>query len=135
MATVKALYFGGIIFFSVFHINISSLEFNFVDFEFVMLQHGQNAHVVFNFVETIRLRNLQNKSHTKFKGFTVFQNKANLYYLKISGISRSFQIYIDKLSSRNTVIIKVQSNHTQLVSSWSRLKLPLLHKTTVTSVF
>ena len=31
----------------------------------------QNINVVFNFTETVNSRNLQNKSHTKFKAFTV----------------------------------------------------------------
>ena len=51
--------------------NVSLLEFNFTDSEFVTI-HGQNVHMVFNFAETVRPLNLQNKSHAKYKAFTVF---------------------------------------------------------------
>ena len=50
--------------------NVISLEVNFTDFAFVTL-HCQNVCLVFNFAETVHTRNSQNKSHTKFKAFTV----------------------------------------------------------------
>ena len=38
--------------------NVSSLEFNFGEFEFVTM-HDQNVQGVFNFVETVHSRNLR----------------------------------------------------------------------------
>ena len=36
--------------------------------------HYQNVHIVFNFMETAYLRTSQNKSHMKFKAFTLQMN-------------------------------------------------------------
>ena len=54
--------------------NNSSVEFNFVDFEllpqgcYIVTMHCQNGNVVSNFAEAVHSRN---KSHAKFKAFTV----------------------------------------------------------------
>ena len=76
--TVKALHF------AVFSMNVSLLEFNFADFELIHCYchcYCQNVCVVFNFVETFPSRNLQNKSHTKFKAFTVSDDHETDYFL------------------------------------------------------
>ena len=53
--------------------NVISLEVNFADFSFVtMLQCTAKMFALFNFAETVPTQNLRNKSHAKFKAFTVF---------------------------------------------------------------
>ena len=46
-----------------------------------------------------------------------YGNTVTLIYMIISGISRSLQTYIDKLSGENTTVIKVWFIHAHLVSS------------------
>ena len=44
---------------------------------YFVTMHCQNVHIVFNFMETAYLRTSQNKSHVKFKAFTLQTN----YYM------------------------------------------------------
>ena len=67
-----------VIHFAVFPMNISSLEFNFADFELLYFtMHYQSVRVV-GLVSLFRgnssFRNSQNKSRAKFKAFTVLNN-------------------------------------------------------------
>ena len=69
--SVKALHFAGIVFCG-FPVNVCSLEFNFEDLSgYIVTMHCWNVHVVFNLAETVHSQNSRNKSHTKFKAFTV----------------------------------------------------------------
>ena len=71
--------------------NVVLLEFNFTDFCicYIVTMHCQNVRVAFNFADTVHTRNSQNKSHTKFKVFTVF----GFYFIVL------FHDFIDYLSS------------------------------------
>ena len=51
------------------------LEFNFEDFALVTLLQCTAKTFAWNFAETVYARNSQNKSHTKFKAFTVNATK------------------------------------------------------------
>ena len=63
--------------------NVSALEFNFADFELLHCYNAFLKHsVVFNFAETVHLRISQNKSHAKFKAFTVLLNLHFLRYVE-----------------------------------------------------
>ena len=65
--TVKALYFA-VLYFLVFTMNVISFEFIlWIHVCYIITMHCQNVRVVFIFTETVHTRNLQNKSHTKFK--------------------------------------------------------------------
>ena len=60
--------------------NVISFHWNLISRILRLLMvtvYGQNVRVVFNFAETVHTRNLLNKSHAKFKAFTVHNRRVN----------------------------------------------------------
>ena len=70
--TVKALHFAGIIFCG-FPNELMWEQLRGFWVCYIVTIHGQTVLMVFNFAETVRPWNSQNKSHMKFKAFTVLQ--------------------------------------------------------------
>ena len=63
--------------------NVSSLEFNFEDSEFVtLLQCDQNVGVVFNFAETVNSRNLRLLQYTGKPNSGLLEQMHNFVALK-----------------------------------------------------
>ena len=69
-------YISRVLYFAVFPMNVSLLKFNFTDSELLQC-------TVINFVETVHSQNSRNKSHAKFKAFTVLM-VSKLYFYNLA---------------------------------------------------
>ena len=75
--------------------------------------------MVFNFVETVHTRNLQNKSHAKFKAFTVYIN-GMVYYTVPTGYRKN-KAHMICISWSLNINVKRKAS-----TSFTRWILPLL---------